>query len=126
MNEYECGKTSSVSQRVTHIFLDPEIVHRNIEVQRRRHCHRRQIRRAVAACPHMINLRQRSDLLEMGQASAVHHRHAEVVDQLFLDENVGVPNRIEDLANREWRCRMLTNDAEALLQFCGHRVFQPE
>src|ERR1700723_836990 len=112
--------------RMTHIFLDAKIIHRDIEVQRRRHGDRRQIRGTVAPRAHMINLSQGGDLLEMPQPSTVYYGHAEVVDQLFLDQKVRIPNRVEDFADREWRRRMPTNNAEALLQFRGHGIFQPE
>src|SRR5438477_3266996 len=87
--------------RVRHVLLDSEIVHRNIEVQRGCHCDWGQVRRAMTACPHMINLSKSRGLLEVRQASAMHDRHAKVVDELLLDENMRVPNCIEDLADRE-------------------------
>ena len=62
----------------------------------------------------------------MGQAPAVDHRHSQVVDQLLLDQNVRVPDGIENFTDRQRRCRVLTNQPEALLQLRGHRVFEPE
>jgi hypothetical protein len=42
--------------RVPHVFLNSEIVHRNIEVQRRGHGNGGQICRTVAAGSHVVNL----------------------------------------------------------------------
>ena len=95
-------------------------------MESRGHCDRRQVRRAVAASSHVINLRQGGDLLEVREASAVNHGHAKVVDELFGDEDVRVPDGVEDLADGQRRGRVLANDAEAFLQFCRDCIFEPE
>src|SRR5579864_1125327 len=74
----------------------------------------------------MINLRQSSNFFKMRQAAAVHNRHPQVVDKLLLDENMSVPNGVEDLADRERRSGVLAYDAKAFLQFRGDCIFQPE
>src|SRR5262249_8699357 len=68
---------------VTHIFLNSEIVHGCIEMQRRGHGHRRQVGRTVAPGAHVINLGQSRNLLQMRDAAAVNNRHANVIDQLL-------------------------------------------
>src|SRR5277367_3167335 len=62
----------------------------------------------------------------MRQSAAMHHRHTEVVDELFLNQNVRIPNGIENFANSQRRSRVASNDAEAFLQLCGHCVLEPE
>src|SRR5579864_9335747 len=80
----------------------------------------------MTASAHVIDLRHGSDLPKVCQTTAVNHGHAEIVDQLLGDEDVRVPNRVEDFSNRNWRSRMLPDGAEAFLQFRGNWVFQPE
>src|SRR5277367_3057623 len=42
--------------RMTHVFLNSEIVDGNVEMQGSRHGHRRKVSRSVAAGAHVINL----------------------------------------------------------------------
>ena len=96
-------------------------------MERRRHRNRRQIRGAVTARADVINLSQGSDLLQRRDSSSVNYRHSDtVVNQLFANQKVCIPNRIENFPYRQWRCRMLANDAKSLLQFRRNRIFQPE
>src|SRR3546814_9259665 len=51
--------------RVTHIFLDPEIGHPAIEMERRAHADGRQVGRAVAAGAHLIQRRSEEHTSEL-------------------------------------------------------------
>src|SRR3546814_15364826 len=57
--------------RVTHIFLDPEIGHPAIEMERRAHADGRQVGRAVAAGAHLIQRREIGDAAQMGAAAGM-------------------------------------------------------
>src|SRR5215813_11007134 len=111
---------------VTHVFLNAEIIHRCIEVQRRGHGHRRQVGRTVTPGAHVINLGQSRYLLQMRYAAAVNNRHANVIDQLLANEYTCIPDSAENLANRQRRCRVLAHDPVTFLKLSGHGVFQPE
>src|SRR5579862_510086 len=74
----------------------------------------------------MKERRKIGHFLQVRETTAVHHRHADVVDPLLLDQFLRVPDRIEDLAGRDGGRRMLTDHSEAFLQLCRHRVFHPE
>src|SRR5207248_220197 len=86
-----------------HVFLDPKIGDGDIKVQRRSHCDRREIGGSVAAGLDVIHIGKGRDLLERGDATAVDHGHAEIIDELLGDKSVGVPNRVEDLTGGERR-----------------------
>src|SRR5580704_9334635 len=92
LEEISMGKYFVSLRRMPHVLLDSEIIHRDVEVQRSRHRHRRKIGSSVAAGAHMINFRQRCDLFQMGDPSAVNYRHADIVNQLLGDENVSIPH----------------------------------
>src|SRR5580658_2133933 len=62
----------------------------------------------------------------MSDAAAVNRGHANVVDQLLGDECSGVPDSVEDFADRERRGGVLANDAKAFLELGGDGVFEPE
>src|SRR5260370_30096130 len=109
-----------------HILLNSEITHRDVEMERGRHRNRGEIRRAVTARADVIDIGQGSDLLQGRDSSSVNYRHSDVVNQLFANQKVCIPNRIENFPYREWRRRMLANDAKSLLQFRRNRIFQPE
>ncbi len=59
-------------------------------------------------------------------SAGVHHGRADVVDQLLFDELLAVPDRIEHLADRERRHRVLADQAEVRLVLGRRRVFHPE
>ena len=56
----------------------------------------------------------------------MHHGRADIVDQLLLDQLLGVPDRIEDLAHRQRRGGVLADQPEGRLVLGGRRVLQPE
>src|SRR5208283_2069697 len=59
-------------------------------------------------------------------APGVDNRGSNVINQLLLDQLLAIVNGIEHLADGQRSCRMLANQPETLLQFCGRRIFQPE
>ena len=111
---------------MAHIFLNAEIGHRQAEIERRRHAHRRQVGRAVAAGADLIEIGKRRDPAQMADAASVDHRRADIVDQLLLDKLLGVPDRIEDLADRERGGGVLADQPEAGLVLGRGRVLEPE
>src|SRR5258708_6963539 len=64
---------------VAHVFLYPEIMHAQVEVEGGSHTNRTQVRGAMRAGLHPIQLGQRSDFSEMGDASRVHDCGSNVV-----------------------------------------------
>src|SRR5258708_40101990 len=86
---------------VAHVFLYAEVVHAQIEVEGGRHTNRTQVRRAMRAGLYLIQLGQRSDFSEMGDASCVHDCSSNVVNQLLLDEPVAVVDGVENFAGGE-------------------------
>ena len=112
--------------RVRHVFLDSEVWNGEIEVERRSHGHRRKIGGAVAAGLDVIHIREGCDLFERRDPTAMNHADTEIINELFGDQSVGVPNSVEDLADRQRRGRVLADDAEACLKLGGNRVFEPE
>ena len=80
----------------------------------------------MAAGAHVVELGQVRDLAQVGDAAAVDHGHADVVDELLFDEAVAVVDGVEDLAHRERRRGVLADEPEALLQLGGDRVLEPE
>ena len=74
----------------------------------------------------MVDRGEIEDALQPGDAARVDGGDADVVDQLFGDQLLAVPDRVEDLAQRDGRGRVLADQAEALLQLRRDRVLQPE
>ena len=111
---------------VAHVFLHAEIRCPQVEMQRRAHAHRRQIRGAVAAGTYLIEGGQIGNAAQMRDAAGVGNGHADVVDQLFLNQLLAVPDRVEHFADGNRRHGVLTDQAEGFLVFCRGRVFQPE
>ena len=71
-NVYSCGNTRVGLGRVRHVLLDAEVVHAQVEVQRRGHADRAQVGGAVAAGAHVVQLGQRRDLAQVRDAAGVH------------------------------------------------------
>ena len=86
----------------------------------------RQVGRAVRAGAHAGRARRGGDLAQVGDAAGVHDRGADVVDELLLDQLLAVVDRVEHLADRERRRRVLADQPEALLVLGRRRVLQPE
>ena len=101
--------------RVRHVFLDSEIVNGRIEMQRRRHRHRRQIRRSVKSRAHVIHRREVCRLLQVRDAATMHERHAQIVDPLVANQIMRIPHRIEHLANSDRRRGVLPDNLKAFL-----------
>src|SRR3546814_6105544 len=62
----------------------------------------------------------------MGDTAGVEHGRADIVDQPVLDQMLAVPDRAENLPDRERRRRVLADQAERLLIFRRGRIFDPE
>ena len=99
--------------RVQHVFLDAEVRHPGIEMQRRAHAHRRQVGRAVKPGTDLVRVREVRDPAHVRDAAGVHDGRADEVDQLAFDELLAVPDRIEDLTDRERRDGMLRINSNA-------------
>src|SRR5690606_24600514 len=80
---------------VEHVFLDAEVRHPGVEMQRRAHGHRRQVGGAVEAGTYLVQRREVGDAAHVADAAAVHDGGADVVDQLVLDQVLAVPDRVE-------------------------------
>lgn len=109
-----------------HVFLDTEIGHPGVEVQGRAHAHRRQIGGAVEAGAHLMQRGKIGQPAHMRDAAGMDNGGADVVDQLLLDQVLAVPERIEHLAHRQRRYRVLANHFERALVFRRGGVLQPE
>src|SRR5262245_40336083 len=62
----------------------------------------------------------------MRDASRADDGHADVVDELLLDQLLAVPDRIEHFTDREWRGRVLPYQPERLVVLRGRRVLEPK
>ena len=61
----------------------------------------------------LIEVGEGGDAAQVGDAAGVHHGRADVVDQLLLDQLLGVPDGVEDLADGERRGGVLADQPEA-------------
>src|SRR5258708_5166965 len=109
-----------------HVFLNTEIVNTEVEVQGRRHADRTQVRCAMRPRTNLVHLGQAGNFSQMGNATRVHHRRANVVNQVLLDQLLAIENRIEYLTNRQRSSGVPPDQPKALLQLGRSRVFQPE
>jgi len=62
----------------------------------------------------------------MRDPATVDNGHPYIINKLLGDQNVDIPHRVKNFANRQWRSRVLANNAKSFLQFRGDRVFQPK
>src|SRR3546814_10176983 len=83
---------------VAHVFLDSEVRHPEIEVERGAHADRRQVGGAVAAGADLKELSQRGDPAQLRDAAGMNHGSPDVVDELILDELAAVVDGVEDFA----------------------------
>ena len=97
-----------------------------IEMERGRHAHRTEIRRAMGSGFHLMHLRQVRDFSQVSDASRVNDRGPDVVDELLLNELLTIEDRVEHLADGNRRGRVLADQPESRLQFRGRRIFEPE
>src|ERR1700739_131532 len=95
--------------RMSHVFLQPEVGYGQVEMQRRRHAYRRQIRRSMATGLDVIEIGELRDSSQVADAARMHDGGANVVDQLLLDQLLAIPNAVEDLPHRK-RCRGVLAD----------------
>jgi hypothetical protein len=70
------GKHPIGLSSVLYVLLNTEVVHAQIEVQRRCHAHRAQIRSPMRTCSHLVQLRQGGDLSQVRDAARVDHGRA--------------------------------------------------
>ena len=113
-------------RRMRHQFLDAEVGHPQAEVHRRGHAHRRKISGAVAAGAHLVQRGKVCYAAQVGDAAGMHHGGTDVVDELLADQVLAVVDRVEHLAHRQRRGRVLANQAKRFLVFGRRGVFQPE
>ena len=111
---------------VAHILLDPEIGDPGVEVQRAAHGDGRQVGGAVAAGADLVQRGEVGNAAQVRDAARTHDGAADEVDQLVLDQVLGVPDRVEDLAHSQRRRRMLANQLECLLVFGRRAILKPE
>jgi len=63
----------------------------------------------------LVHLGQAGNFSQMGNTSRVHHRRANVVNQLLLDQSLAVENRIEYLPHGQRNRGVPSDQPEALL-----------
>ena len=85
---------------VAHVFLDAEVRNPGIEMQRAAHGDGREVRRAMAASADLVHAGKVGQSAQMGQATRSDHSRTDIVDQLVLDQVLGVPHGVEDLTHR--------------------------
>src|SRR3546814_7197597 len=71
---------------VAHVLLDAEIRHPEIEMECRTHADRGQVGGAMRSGADLVELRQRGDLAQLGNAAGVDHGGPDIVDELALDQ----------------------------------------
>ena len=62
----------------------------------------------------------------MRDAARVDHGRSDVVDQLFFDQRLAVPDAVENLAHSNGRGGVVAYPLEGFLVFSGRWVFHPE
>ena len=111
---------------VLHVLLNSEIVDGEPEVHGRRHAHRRDVGGPVHPRLDLVLGRVIEQLFEVGDPAGVRHGATHVVDELLADEQLVVPHRIEDLADRERGGGVLTDEPQRLLVLRRRAVLEPE
>src|SRR5207249_7145171 len=99
--------------RVPHVLLDTEIVYPEIKMQGCPHANGRKIRGAMRAGAHVVELGELRDAAQVGDATGVHHRRPDEVDELLGDQCLTVVNGVEYLADGDGRNGVLANDTKA-------------
>src|SRR5579871_1804248 len=74
----------------------------------------------------MIEVGEACDASQMCDAAGMHHGHTDVVDQLFFDQVLRVPNRVEHLADGKRRRGMRSDEAKGFGILRRHRILEPE
>ena len=80
----------------------------------------------MAAGADVVEVGEAGDPPQVGDPAGVDDGGADVVDQLLLDQLLAVPDRVEDLADRERGRGVLADQTEVGLVLGRHRVLQPE
>ena len=109
-----------------HVFLDAEIVHAEVKVERRSHADWAHIRRAMTTRADVMDFREGGDLPQVSDSTSMHDSGPYVVNQLFLDEPLAIVNRVEDFADGNGSRSVLANQAKTILKLGGSGIFQPE
>src|SRR5437868_5174731 len=111
---------------VPHVLLNTEVGHPCIEVKRGAHGHRREIRRPVATGADLVETGEVCDAAQMRDAAGTDDGATNVVDELILDQILGIPDRVEDLAHRERYHGVLPDQSEGFLVFGAGDILEPE
>ena len=98
----------------------------DVEVHGRGQRDRREVGRAVRAGAHLVERGEVEDPPQVGDAAGVHDGGAHVVDELLGDQVLDVPDRVQDLADRDRGGGVLPDEPERLLVLRGCRVLHPE
>src|SRR5664279_5640957 len=111
---------------VHHELLDAEVVYRDVQVQRRCHTDRGDVRRAVDAGLDLVDRREVQDLAKPGDPTGMGRRRTHIVDQLFGDQGLVVEDAVEDLPDRQRGRGLRPHPAQALLVLRRGDVLEPE
>src|SRR5947208_3078244 len=95
-------------------------------MQGSRHAHGAEVCGPVTAGTHLVEFGQSGDLFEMRDASGMDNRRADVVDELFLNQNVAVVDRVKYLSHGQRSGSVTPDDPEPLLQLGWCCIFEPE
>ena len=112
--------------RVAHVLLDREVRCGQADMDRCRQGDRGDVGRAVRAEADLPDLRERGDAAQVADAAGVGDRRADEVDQLFGDELLELPDRVEDLADRQRHGGVPADVPQHLLVLRGGDVLEPE
>src|SRR5438105_2047130 len=84
---------------MAHVFLYAKIVHAQIEMQRSGHAYRTHVRSTVTTGAHVVQLRKAGNLPQMRNAARMHNSRANVVDQLLLNQQLTIVDRVEHFSD---------------------------
>ena len=82
---------------VQHVLLNAEVVDGDPKMQRRSHADGRHIARPMTAGLHVVKRGEIGGLLHRRKTAAVHHAHAQVINQLLADQLLRIPQGVKDL-----------------------------
>src|SRR3954447_9737083 len=80
----------------------------------------------MAAGLHLEQFSECQHLAQSGDTARVSGGGSQVVDKTFVDQQIRIPGRGEDLANRQWDGGTESNLAEQRLILHRHTVLEPE
>ena len=87
---------------------------------------RRNVRRSMHARFDLVHRRIIEYSPQCGDATGMRYGGPYIVDELFGYQRLIIPDRIENLTDRQRRRRMLSNQSERFLILGRSDVFQPE